>query len=361
VIRLASLTWLFLLFGGVIFSTSAAFNSLYVFGDGVCTTTDNIQSFPLSTNYYGQRYCNGRVWVEVLAQRQGLSYDSNKNQSYFGCNSSEMVTNVNNFSAPADATNALVVVWVSNADLYDAAFDNGVDLSLWTAVINRAQTNHFTALTNLFAKGVRTLVLPNAVDVARVPAFNGYTTATNFIRQRCLEYNVAFSNTVNQVRAACPGVKIFIPDIFTLLDNMLAHPEKYQLTNKLQNGLSIDALSDVSLTDVSLNGPGTNYIFWDPQDPTAKVHEIIADTVQLLISPMRIRQVAPVAGNTRVDIGNLPIGLSGYVYARTNLTQTNWVNIQTFSSTNSNQSVVVPATGTRQFYQVRFPFAWSWP
>lgn len=347
--------------GGGVQSAAAAFSSLYVFGDGVCTTTDNVQSFPLSTNYFGQRYCNGRVWVEVLAQRQGLSYDSNKNISYFGHDSFELVTNVNNFITPPAATNALFIVWANNADMYYSAFDDGVDPVKWAAKITGGQTNHFIALTNLYAKGARTLILPNTVDVSRLPSFNGYTAATNFIRQRCLEYNAAFSNTINQVRAACPNLKIIAPDIFTLLDNMLANSAQYGLTNKLQAGTSIDALSDNSLTDVSLNGPGTNYIFWDYAHPTAKVQEIIADTVHQLLTPTRMRQLVPAAGNVRVDLVNVPIGLNGNIYTRTNLTQTNWTLSQTFSSTNSNQSVLIPATATRQFYQVRFPFTWSWP
>ena len=61
----------FLLFGSVIFSAKAAFTNLYVFGDGISTTTNNTSG--LSSYYYGQRYSNGRVWVEVLAQRQGLT------------------------------------------------------------------------------------------------------------------------------------------------------------------------------------------------------------------------------------------------------------------------------------------------
>ena len=50
---------------------------------------------------------------------------------------------------------------------------------------------------------------------------------------------------------------------------MLAQPADYGLTNALRNGLSIDALGDPLLTDKSLNGRGTNYIFWDNLHPTA--------------------------------------------------------------------------------------------
>ena len=32
--------------------------------------------------------------------------------------------------------------------------------------INQSQTNHLQIITNLYAKGVRTLILPNAVDIS---------------------------------------------------------------------------------------------------------------------------------------------------------------------------------------------------
>ena len=59
-------------FGPLVFPARAAFTSLYVFGDTVSSTTSNVLSYPESTFYYGQRFSNGRAWVEVLAQRQGL-------------------------------------------------------------------------------------------------------------------------------------------------------------------------------------------------------------------------------------------------------------------------------------------------
>ena len=87
-------------------SASASFSSLHVFGDGVCTTTDNESG---ASFYYGNRYCNGRVWVEVVAQWQGITYNPDTNLSYFGHDSDELVTNTEDFAAPADAATALCV------------------------------------------------------------------------------------------------------------------------------------------------------------------------------------------------------------------------------------------------------------
>ena len=100
-------------------SAHATFSSIYVFGDSVSATTTN---FTTDTNlFYGKRYCNGRTWVEVLAQRQGLGANtttnynwaySGNNVSYWGHYSPLLVSNVNKFVAPGNAGSSLFVVWV---------------------------------------------------------------------------------------------------------------------------------------------------------------------------------------------------------------------------------------------------------
>ena len=150
-------------------------SSLYVFGDGVSTTTNNINP-SVADFYYGHRFCNGRVWVEVLAQRQGLPYDPARNWSYFGHYSTELVANLNRFTAP-DVGTALVVVWVSDADFVytlnniDPPYNTNLHLPTWTAAINQSLTNHWLAIQSLYAKGARQIVMPNAVDISKVPYY----------------------------------------------------------------------------------------------------------------------------------------------------------------------------------------------
>lgn len=394
--NLIQLTIGILLFGLVVLPTQAAFTSLYVFGDALSTTTNNTQASSFPSDYYGKRYCNGRVWVEVLAQRQGVAIGNN--WSYFDCNSSNLVTNVKNFSITQSlASNALFVIWVNNSDLYDKLFNaTTTNQTEWTAMINRGQTNHFNAITNLYAKGVRTLVMPNVVDIGKVPYFlldiNNFSSITNFVRQECIAYNVAFSNTLNQAKAACPGLKIYQPNFFALLDNVLANSAYYGLTNALnKNGVSIDAM-DALYPTCSTNGLGKNYVFWDDLDPSAQFHEVMADVVQQVVSPVQISQVAVLNGSNRLDVVNYPAGLSGFVDGSTNLVQASWTSVTNITSINTTQSIFVsapqlswlaggsggsgsiypgdPGTGSgtsftiyyeAQFYRLRFPYAWTWP
>jgi phospholipase/lecithinase/hemolysin len=382
-----------LMFGLVVLPVPAAFPSLYVFGDGLSSTADT--SFPGSSLYYGQRYSNGRVWVEVLAQRQGLKFDNTKNNSYWDHNSSTLVTDVKNFTAPTNVANDLFIVWVCNADTFDAAstylYNPGYQLS---SANMQSQTNHLQIITNLYAKGVRTLILPNAVDISEIPAFNAGTAAP-VLHAGCLDYNARFSNTISQARALCPGLKIYTPDFFTLLNNVLTNAAAYGLTNALVNyghgNVSIDAIDANSAAPkvfppAATNGYGTNFVFWDAQDPTAQFHEVIADVVQQIISPVQINGITVLNGSNRLDVVNMPVGLNGFVDGCTNLIPPSWTTVTNITSSSIAQSIFVaqPATGNSgsvhpadsggpgllggptppyimQYYRLRFPYAWSWP
>src|ERR1700685_499103 len=118
-----------LLFGFMALPVQAAFSSFYVFGDALSATADS--SAPGGSYFYGQRWSNGRVWVEGLAQRQGLISDPTKNDSYYDHTSATLVTEINNFKAPPDVANDLFIVWVCNADTFDAAQNQDNSLQ-WT-------------------------------------------------------------------------------------------------------------------------------------------------------------------------------------------------------------------------------------
>ncbi len=376
-----------LLFGLAVFPAQAEFSSIYIFGDTISTTTNNTSPYPSGTNYFGRRYTNGRVWVEVLAQELGLtnnywystnnlysvsytnltslttnwSYSSN-NWSYYADDSSKLVQNVGNFKAPTNAPNSLFVVWVNDADFVDGVTDgNGTNIALWTNAINQFLTNHFVAITNLYAKGARTLVMPNAVDIGEVPVYYSYAPATNgFLRQMVTNFNAAFTTTLmNQIKMNCPGITIYVPDFFSLLDNMLTNAAAYGLTNA--GNYALNQNPPGVLTNLSMTGPGANYIWWDDEDPTAKAHAVMADVAQQLISPAQITNLTVLNGSNQLDVASLPIGLNGFVDGSTNLALGNWTTVTNVVSTNATQAVFVPASGPMQFYRLRFPYAWSWP
>lgn len=398
-----------LFLGSLVFSSHATFSSIYIWGDSISTTTN---SYAPDSQYYGQRQSNGRTWVEVLAQRQGLgansltnvywNYNSN-NLSYYYHLSSDVVTDIKNFIAPGNATNCLFVLWVNNADFVDdmthfGAPPKGTNQGNWTAAINQHIANHFSVITNLYAKGCRSLIVPNAVDVTTIPQFSGSVEPyRKFVRQQIINFNANYTAMLNQISASFPGLKIYSPDIFSLLDKVEANAAAYGLTNALDYyGNTIDAIS--VLHPSGINGPGTNYIYWDYTSPTAAMSEVIADFCQQYLSPVRIAGLKQVNGSNRLDLVNMPVGLSGCLDNSTNLTTASWTLVTSFDSIANSQSLLVPTPplpagfglgggsggggggsidpnnpGTNapstnavfnsasQFYRLRFPYAWNWP
>ncbi len=388
VIRLLRFTLGLSLFGFAVYSAPAAFSSIYIFGDGVSTTTNNTSPYPSGTNYFGRRYTNGRVWVEVLAQELGLtnnywystnrlypvsytnlsstttnwSYSSN-NWSYYGDYSSYLVKNVGNFTSPTNATNALFVVWVNDADFVYDVLNYGTSITQWTNAMNQSLTNHFVAITNLYAKGARTLIMPNAVDFSVAPAFQTYAAATNgFLRGMVTNFNAAFTTTLmNRIKANCPGITIYVPDFFSLLNNILTNAAAYGLTNAGAGAYALNQNPPGVLTNLSMTGPGANYIWWDDEDPTAKAHAVMADIAKQLISPAQITNFTELNSNCQLGVASLPIGLNGFVDCSTDLVFGNWTTVTNVVSTNTTQMVFFPASGPLWFYRLRFPYAWSWP
>jgi GDSL-like Lipase/Acylhydrolase len=411
-------TFIFLL-GLAAFPVEAGFTSLYIFGDGLSTTTDNTSGLDY---YYGKRYTNGRIWVEVMAQRLGLGANSLTNAnwsnatndwSYYGQYSFNLMTNVNHFPPPQDGPTALFMVWVNNADFVNdmGTIYPSTNSTTWNNAITNSLNNHWSIINNLYAKGARTIIMPNAVDITEIPVYAGlkysHPGIRNFIRQEIIYFNNQYAGLLNQARASLPGLTIYEPDYFGLLDNVLTNASAYGLTNALYNGASTYAVASQNPNSfTNVNGPGTNYIFWDQMDPTAKLHEIMAEQAVQMVAPVYFSQIAVLSSSTaptctnRLDIINMPVGLNGFVDGTTNtgLINLTWTTVTNISSTSTIQSVFVNAAwvppiiptsgygsinpgnsgtssngtdssggsltnspGVIQAYRLRFPSAWNWP
>lgn len=391
------------------FQAQASFTSVYVFGDALSTTTNNSFGMPGGSEtklYYGGRYSNGRIWAEVLAQRLGttISY----NWSYYGCGSSNMFQNVSSLSiSPSVASNALFVLWCNNADLFNEVVNSQgtTNQGPWTWAITNGINYELNTILNLNNKGVRTLVMPSVVDVTEVPYFSQVykTSFLQFFRAQCVTYNALFSNMLSQARAQCPQMTIYEPDYFTLLYNVLSNAPAYGLTNVLFNGNTYDAL-DALGRNANTNGLGANYVYWDDLDPTAKFHEIMADTTMQMIAPAQISGLAiwgasGSATTNQIFMANVPVGLPGFVDSfESGATNTaGWMAVTNFTGTATTQSLFVVAPGLPPFigpsgngsilpggpsnggnssstgatnavsagemltYRLRFPYSWQWP
>jgi phospholipase/lecithinase/hemolysin len=341
--------------GLAVLPAQAAFSSLYAFGDGVSCTASNIYG----GSYYPYTYSNGKIWVQVLAERLGLNFNATTNLSDEWHDSAINLTYVSQFSA-ADASTSLFVVWCNDADFVDDIQYGpypSLNTSAWNTAINNSLNTHSSIISTLYAKGARSLVMPNAVDITKIPQYTYEqplpSSDAAFIRQMITSFNTSFATILNQAMVAHPDLTIYAPDMFTLLNNMLANPGSYGLVNPGYAALENDSLNPWSLT-----GPGANYVFWDPYDPTAKAHAVMADITQQLIpqqssSPAKITQIH--YGNPCTISGTGSVSHPFALVSSTNVAKALnlWTREQTNTAgTGSFSFSVTPGVANARFFQV---------
>ena len=350
---------------------AGGFSSMYVFGDSLSAVTGGGTQYPPPAgtsvdNYFSGRFSNGRVWVEYLADLQGVSFRSNNDYSNFGDDSGEVSENIiyGNYYRPPDIATSLYVFWSGSSDCFLMAGKN--DTNSWMTDIHTATDSIAATVDLLYRQGVRTLVLPNSVDISKVPFFS-YTFATlvpdpslvapliAHIHRQVPLFNAALAATISQLSAKYPALKLYAPDFYSQFDFLYDHPATYGVTRT-----DLDALEDSALTDKSFNGPGADYLFWDYLHPTTRVHAAVASFVQQIVSPLQISRLTTTNTNTTVqfELVNLPIGRTGFLESSTNLfNSTGWSVRAKIVVTQATQTFVLPTLGLGEeiYFRLNFP------
>jgi phospholipase/lecithinase/hemolysin len=358
-------------FGTGTLNTRAGFSSIYVFGDSLSAVSGGGTQYPPPPgtsvgNYWNGRFSNGRVWVEYLAEILGVSFNPNNDFATFGNGSGSIYRTLiyGNYYPPSDLAASLCIVWPACSDCF--ALTAFVGTNSWSPYIPLLITNLTASVGLLHRQGMRTLLIPNSVDISRVPFFN-YTLPTlglgsvapngipslATIRTNVIEYNTALASAIGQWRGLYPDLTIYAPDFYSQFNYLLSHPDVYGVTQT-----NIDALEDQALTDKSFAGPGADYVFWDYLHPTTKVHAQVANYALQLISPQPISSISLQGASIRLDLSNLPIGSTGSLQSKTNFaTQTTWTTLASISVTNSTQTLFISTNGLggQYFFRLNFP------
>jgi thermolabile hemolysin len=344
---------------------------MYVFGDSLSALSGGGTQHPPPPgasvdNYWNGRYSNGRVWVEYLADRLGISFNTNTDFARFGNGSPSVYRTLiyGNFYPPPDLGTSLCVYWPACSDCFALAIYGGTND--WSSTFPEFVSTLTNTIGLLYSEGMRTVLIPNSVDVSLVPFFthtlaslgagaiapNGVPSQAA-IHAGVIQYNAVLATAIGQMRAQYPSLEIYAPDFYTQFSYGLSHPDLYGLTK-----VNIDALEDPALTDKSFDGPGADYVFWDYLHPTTKVHSFMAAfAAQAFAGPM-FQQLSVQGGSLRLDLADLPMGRTGTLETKTDLvTQTAWTTWGSFSVTNSSQTVFVATggLGNRRFFRLSFP------
>jgi len=244
----------------------------------------------------GMHFSNGKTWVEQLAAELDVARSAGpalrkpvvfSNYAVGGARARpegvfDLTTQVNlflrDFSGAAPA-NALYVVYAGSNDVRDAlaalATDpsGGTSIAMLGGALAAVQDN----LLRLQAAGARHFLVPNAPDLSLVPAVRLLgPDAQAAARSLAASYNASLSGLLNGLEAAS-GLPIARLDIFSLLDQVVATPKAFGLSNVQQPCIVPGTTVHPYCTNPD------QYLFWDGIHPTRVGHGIIAERAEVAL------------------------------------------------------------------------------
>jgi len=277
-----------------------AFDRIYAFGDSL-SDTGNIPA--PAPDYYNGRFSNGKLWIEYLSPQLGFDYQQTNNYAEEGASTSMALQQVNKLPSTGNLQQLLFVVWAGGIDFVNSA-TLGFNESGWAEVINGAVNNLSNSVAVLIAKGARTIAVPYALDMTRIPGAALLPSAYKaYAQTKLLGFNTSLSNVLQTLSATHLETRIIPIDLRSRFNDLLDHPQNYGFTK-----VNIGVLQDTTLMDKSFTGPGKDYLFWDQIHPTTRAHSLVADWFFAdVVGALRL-SVRLDAGHPFLRLVNLQIG-----------------------------------------------------
>jgi phospholipase/lecithinase/hemolysin len=322
-------------------ATGYSFTSLYAFGDSLSDTGRN-PATP-ANSYFNGHYSNGLLWVEYLSTSLGFPYNAANNFAVSGSTTSDLASQIAELPASPNLRSALFTIESGGNDFLQNS-SLGTNDPAWSVVVSNAVVNLTNAFDALYTDGAREILVLNLVDVGKAPFFNVFPAGYRvYVGSKVAAFNTQLASAVSNVMQQAPGLRIYVADNNRMSSNIISAPISYGFTVS-----TIGALDDSNLTDKSFNGPGANYVFWDPIHPTTKGHAKIAALAFQCVGVQL--NVARNGTNLNLAVKNLYPNLPYTIQSSANLTT--WSNYQTFTATNTNAAVVL--TNGMLFYRVGY-------
>ncbi len=271
-----------------------AYSALYVFGDSLSDVgndflvTGGAEPAP---PYANGQFSNGPVWAQDLSHSLGLGTlkpslaPGGTDYAFGGATTGypatatpaspipTLITQLGLFAANQGGiapSAALYAVWAGSNDLLNI-ISNGVPSGTPTQAAQGAAQTEAAAIGTLAAAGARDFLVPLISDLGKTPELSNLgSTASAAGTALALIYNVALQQDLASL-TAIPGTALSYLDTFTLLDNTIADPAAFGLTN----------VTDPCYIGTYFGGGSVcanpdQYLFWDSLHPTAADHAIIA-------------------------------------------------------------------------------------
>lgn len=285
---------------------AATYPAIYSFGDSLSDVGNALiastiakDPVPLPAFYFDGRFSNGPNWVDDLAAKLGLSVSPSltippgNDFAFGGAQTGETIANppvVGGQSTPIGLTDqvaffktvdpspksgALYTLDIGANDILDAL--DGVTKGtispsdLTTTFLDQAVANTVGAITGLYNDGMRSLLYYEVPDLSDVPDYEALgPTLSAEAGALALDFN---TDVLSEVKAlSLPGLTVFDVPIFSTLDQIVASPSAFGLTNATTPCFSGDFA-----TTGSVCADPNQYLFWDGEHPTAAANSLTAD------------------------------------------------------------------------------------
>ncbi len=287
-------------------SSSQPFSAMYSFGDSL-SDVGNIYALTLHTlpaaPYVNGHFTNGPVWVEDLAASLSLPAPSPSvlGGTDFAYSGGETGTDPLHAQTPADlpsqlaqfevshpvpAANALYTLAIGGNDVIDAIGAYPANPAGATADIAQAVGNETSFISGLAAAGARNLVVLNVPDLGKIPAETARGPAVAQLASALSAmYDAQLSASLGNL-AATDHLNLHLVDAYSLLDQGVANPAAFGLTNVTQPVWTGTFNNPASGTENAIGAAQNSYLFFDGLHPTATGHQFIADLAHASLFPV---------------------------------------------------------------------------
>ena len=332
-------------------SAPPSYSAIYAFGDSLSdagnlsiTTSAAGATEPVSPPYYKQQYgsisgnvfSNGPTWVQDLSIALGLGTlaPSLARGTDFACGGAETGATPQNtgdpeilaISLPAQigafqmevlkpSPKALYTLSIGSNDVFDILANPGLAAQQQTTDVDTAVANEISFVQQLVAEGARNLVVLGVPDIGKAPnvtegVANGSDTPSAALgteaSQLASAYNTDLTNQLATI-ASADTVNVHVIDTYQLVDNAVANPAAYGLTNVTSSVWTGNFTSASSGTLATSNVAAQDqFLFWDTLHPTETGHQAIADLAEEQLSGRPVLAVEDTTTDQPVTASGTP-------------------------------------------------------
>lgn len=297
------------------------FTTLYIFGDSLSDvgnkTPKNFsangkiysENSPEYKYSYGNRWSNGKVWNEYLAEMLDVAVPTNSenggtNYAYGGGMSSTGTSDIlgcvdinrqitgleKGFAAKGTQflSTDLVCLWGGANNLFfSLPTMTTQSIALYQKEAIETAQEMGENIKSLISLGAKNIIVMNLPNVGKTPSDLNDPDKSALDSAFSLAFNEELALQVAQIKADNADVNIIDIDVCTIFDDILENPSSYGFDDVTSESIAIyEANEDKYATpeEVMANVDTSKVLFWDDVHPSTYGHKAIADVVYTSIT-----------------------------------------------------------------------------